>query len=280
MKRAKKHKPASHVDLLAEKEKVNKLARTARLAINVIAGVLALFFTWVKLSGTSMLPVLASTEPEVLAKVILVFYYLCWVFGTGFDVGNQQAVYVSDPKEGRIALDTFGVLVALAIVTAALLWASDDIKVFAAMLVVFFIANILLWRYLLTRVRPIIEASAKIYREHKNYPDLERLHVVENYLAGDWQKQRFLAMCLLLAAANVICFVEPAQQALAAVVRLILPASLVPAIARLLPHLSIILFILVAEIWIWIMRVRTWTSLHVIAALRERYELRPRAGSH
>jgi hypothetical protein len=280
MRRAKKHKPATPVDLLEEKEKVNKLARTARWSINVIAGVLALFFTWVKLSGTSLIPVLENTEPEVLAKIILVFYYLCWVFGTGFDVGNQQAVYVSDPKEGRIALDTFGVLVGLTIVTAALLWASDDIKVFAAMLVVFLIANILLWRYLLTRVRPIIEASAKIYRDRKNYPDLERLHVVENYLAGDWQKHRFLAMCLLLAAANVICFVEPVQQAASAVMRLILPPNLAPAIVRLLPHLSIILFILVAEGWIWIMRVRTWTSLHVIAALRKSYELKPRGGSH
>jgi hypothetical protein len=137
MKSPKKKKPAVQnelparkhpSDLLHRKERINKLAWKARLAIKIVGGVLALFFTWIKFSGLSFLPVLENTEPEVLAKIIVVFYYLCWVFGTGFDVGTQQSVYVSDPQEGQITWDTLGVLVGLTIVTAALLWASDDIK--------------------------------------------------------------------------------------------------------------------------------------------------------
>jgi hypothetical protein len=279
MRRPRRQRAAVQTDLLARKGNIDKLAKKARLAIKIVAGVLALFFTWIKFSGLSFLPVLENTEPEVLTKVIVVFYYLCWVFGTGFDVGNQQAVYVSDPQEGQLAWDTLGVLVALTIVTAALLWASDDIKLFAAVLFVFVIANILLWRYLLTRVGPIIEESAKIYRKQKNYSDLERLEVVKYYLAGNWQTHRFIAMCITIAAANLICFVEPVQQALMTVVRLALPPSMVPAVGRLLPHLSIVLFVVVAEAWIWMMRVRTWASLHVIADLRHKYELKPRHAS-
>jgi hypothetical protein len=288
MNRPRRQRRAAHndsrkrkeqTDLLARKDKINRLAWKARLAIKIVAGILALFFTWIKFSGLSFLPVLENTEPQVLAKVIVVFYYLCWVFGTGFDVGTQQAVYVSDPQEGQITLDTVGVLIGLTIVTAVLLWASDDIKVFCVILVVFVIVNVLLWRYLLIRVGPIIEESARVYRKDNNYPDLERLEVVKQYLAGNWQKHRFLAMCLILAVANLVCFFEPAQQGLIAVARLTLPPNMVPAVARLLPHLSIVLFIVVAEGWIWVMRVRTWASLHVIGELRHKYEIKPRTAS-
>jgi hypothetical protein len=42
-----------------------------------------------------------------------------------------------------------------------------------------------------------------------------------------------------------------------------------------LPHLSIILFLIVAEGWIWMMRIRTWASLNVIGELRHKYKLEP-----
>src|SRR5262249_28000853 len=107
MKRAKKPRrtvqkdlPTRGDDTIDSKAKIDALAWKARLAIKLVAGILALFFTWIKFSGTSLLPVLESTEPEVLTKVIAVFYYLCWLLGTDFDVGTQQSVYISDPKQG------------------------------------------------------------------------------------------------------------------------------------------------------------------------------------
>ena len=165
-------------------------------------------------------------------------------------------------------------LVGFAVVAAVLLWASDSDQRFAGALSVFLAANIAGWVYIVRRVRPIIHASELQYKD-KDFAELERLHVVKDYIAGNWQWHRFVVMCLLVVIVDLICFTS-APKVIESITHSFantLPSGLV---SSLLPNLSLILFVLVAETWIWIMRARTQAFLNVIFALKQKYRFQLR----
>ncbi len=271
-------RPGSPNNILDSKGHIDELAFRARLSIKIVGGILALIFTWLQFKEYPLAPFVESTQPELLRKLTLAVYYFCWVFGTSFDVSTQQAVYVSDPKKGRMSWDTIAAVLTLLLVVGILLWASDDDKKFAAVLTVFVLANIGLWLYLLRRVEPIIRASESFYRKEKDFFELERLHVVRDYISGSWQWHRFVAMCAIVIAADLVCFVDPVRQTLSTIIHSYLPDLSTDVISSLLPDFSLVVFVLVAESWIWTIRVRTRTSMNVMSVLKEKYKMTLRGG--
>jgi hypothetical protein len=271
-------RPRSPSHILDSKGHIDDLAFRARLSIKIVGGVLALIFTWLQFKEYELVPFVASTQPVFLRKLTLAIYYFCWVFGTSFDVSTQQAVYVTDPKKGRMSWDTIGAVLTLLLVVGILLWASENEKRFAAVLTVFVLTNILLWLYLLQRVQPIIRASENFYRKEKDFFELERLHVVRDYISGDWQWHRFVVMGAIVVVADLVCFVDPVRQTLSAITQLSLPDLSTDVASSLLPDFSLVVFVLVAESWIWTIRVRTRTSLNVMSALKGKYRIAPRGG--
>jgi len=135
-------RPRPRIHTLDSKGEVDNLASRARLAIKIVSGVLALIFTWVQFKDFRVAPLLDGISPPLFLKLILAFYYFCWVSGVSFDVTTQQLVYVKDPRRGQMAWDAVSAVVVLAAVSAILLYASDDDQKFAATLTIFVLANI------------------------------------------------------------------------------------------------------------------------------------------
>jgi hypothetical protein len=236
---------------------------------------LVLFFGWLELKDHFFMPAVESIHPEVLRKGTLAVYYASWIFGTNFDLTAQQAVYVKDPGRGAMSKVAIAALLSFAVVAAVLLWASDSDQRFAGALAIFLAANIAGWAYIVRRVKPIIDASGKYYKAERDFAEFERLHIVANYISGNWQWHRFAVMCVLVAIVLFACFTR-APTVIEALVRNFMSTLPSGIVSSLLPDLSLILFVLIAETWIWIMRARTQAFLNVIFVLKKIYRFTPR----
>jgi hypothetical protein len=262
-------------------QSIEKLASWARWFIWAITGIIGLFFTWVQLKDVPFVELAQKTPPQALTTTALIIYYACWIGGTNFDVGIQQRAYVADPKRGNITANTIGVTVVFLCVTALLLWVSmeKDIRLFALVLGLFVVANIFGWRHIVSRVRPAINTSRGTFRERRNFFRLEQLNLVDRYMTGKWQMQRFWSMLAMVLVINLFCSVEGARTAIATAANSLGIDLPVPTLANLVPGLSILAFVLIAETWIWAKRINVRTALTVLDGLRTEYKLE-RADPH
>jgi hypothetical protein len=144
----------------------------------------------------------------------------------------------------------------------------------------FVVINIALWRYVLFRVKPIIHESRKLCKEGDRYFEVERLEVTEEYISGKWQRNRFIVMLIIVVLADLVCFAIPVREMLSSGAEFIFPSLSASSLAPILPDLSILLYVVVAEGWIWVKRLVTRTSLHVIEALNDKYVLEERPADH
>jgi len=247
--------------------------------MRIVGGILVLVFAWLQLKDLPFIPILENAQPAILLKLILTVYYSCWVFGLGFDINTQQMVYIDDPNKGRMTWNSIGAICLLALVLALLFWASGSEQYFAGILNIFVVTNVVLWLLLLKRVRIIIQASKDVFSGEREYFELERVSVVEAYIAGDWQWHRFIAMSIIVLAADAVCFIAVVRQRLSTLAHLFLPDLSNTVISSLLPDASFVVFIVVAEGWIWMMRAKTRASLHVIDLLKTKYTLTPVSGA-
>jgi hypothetical protein len=243
-------------------------------AISVIGTLLVIFFGWVQLREIP-LPSL-NAEPTYIRRIIFAFYYACWVAGTTIDANIQKEVYRLDPLRGRIPKEATAAVIGLFAVAAVLLWASDSDERTSLALAPFLLVNIIAWQVLVHRVRPIIARTEQAYREAARFDRLEQLGVVARYITGWWQWARFALMGIIVAAANVLSFNDVARLKTSQALHDLVPRYGVQEISTLLPVGALALFVVVAETWIWILRMRNAIGLRTIQELSERYRLSPR----
>jgi hypothetical protein len=263
---------ASRTAVLDSKAEIDRFASRIQTAIKIVGGILAALFTWLQLKDFPFIPLLESTPPEAILKFIIAVYYFSWVFGSSFDVRLQQSVYVSDPGRGQLTWPGIVALGALAVIAAVLLWVSDSTKEFAVVLHIFVLADLLTWKYyLIPRTTPIIRASKGICAKDREFFDLERLSLVESYMVGKWHWYRFIALGALLLIIDVLCFIDPIRALLGALIESAVPGLKTGLATSLLPVLSIVAFIVVAEGWKWMLRINMRTALQVISDLKKKY---------
>jgi hypothetical protein len=255
-------------------DELGPLWNWALRAIGVMATVLAALFAWVQLREIP-LPPIESVEPTYVRRIVLAIYYACWVAGSTVDANIQKEVYRRDPVQGKIPREALLAVVGLFVVAVLLLWASDSDQSVSLALVPFLIVNVVGWRVLVRRVSPIITATAQAYEQAEHYHRLEQLGVVDRYMRGRWQWLRFGVLALLVAGTNVMAFSPPVRAWVASYVGAFFPASTSNAIAGLLPVAALVLFVLVSEGWIWVLRLRNAVALRTIADLATRYSLKP-----
>lgn len=255
---------------------IDVLADNALRFIAVTGGILVLFFSFLQLKDIPYGAIVEGTNPQHLREIVLALYYLCWVSGTTFDVAMQRRVYIRDPQGGHMPKLAFGAVGMLIVVAGILLWVKDADDKFAVALAAFLVVNIIGWRVLLSRVRPVIRESEATYRSEGNYFALEQLRVVERYIAGLWQWLRFGCMAVAVGCALAVALSGDARVATAALLHRVVSDISQAAIARLLPVVALALFVLVAETWIWIMRASVKATLTAIEHLEAGYTLRPK----
>jgi hypothetical protein len=238
---------------------------------------LAAIYTFLTLSSIPYGPFLSDLDPVKLLKIVIVIYYFSWVFGVRYDTDFQEVVYATAPAGGKLrATDAFMIFVIFA-VSIILLWSIDSERNFAVFLGVFLAFNILGWRYLLSVIRPIISESDDLYKAFPtDYFSIERLRCVEHYICGRWQWNRFASMGIVLIILNAVTFLPQLRQLASGYLGGLMAPLEANLIYMLLPDALFILFVVVAEGWMWNMRLKTAYQLDIANDLEERYTLRPR----
>lgn len=262
---------------LAPIRQVQGIGRIVQRAIWLIGAALALIFGWLQFRDIPVASLFDRAEPDLLLKLTLALYYSCWVFGSTFDTNLQMSVYVRDPNRGLFPKHAYALLIGFGAAAAVLLWASKEEVFFAVVLTGFVAFNILGFFYILRYVKPIMAASKEQYEIKQDYFGLEQLDLVITYMSGQWQWLRFIVMVLLAIAMNVIVFSDSARGLIAHLLATIAPPANVQTINRLIPSLSFLVFVLVAEGWIWAQRIRVRTAIDLVEGLATRYVVRPKA---
>jgi hypothetical protein len=264
---------------IVEIRRIQGLGRTVRWFIWIIGALLAVFFGWLQFRNFPVRSIFERAEPDFLLRLTLALYYTCWIFGSTFDTNIQTTVYLRDPNQGLLPRTAYVLLIGFGVVAAILLWASESERYFAGVLTGFIVFNILGFIYILSVVRPMINVSRERYALTNDLFGIEQLNLVARYMTGRWQFWRFVVMILMIAGIDTLIFSDEIHAAAAGWIANLLPPLTVETISRLIPSLSFLVFVLVAEGWIFTQRLKVRTALVVIDELSDKYDLTPKAGS-
>jgi hypothetical protein len=188
-------------------------------------------------------------------QVAILVYAYSWISGSLKDVSLQKKSYVVITDEARVkqigniiaptlGLLGIGLLCSLKYGTALVFWIN---------LLAFIFADLFGWCWLMRRG---LEAtynnsiSERLQRRESTYvKDVLKLLVVRDYVAGDWKKSRYVAM-FAIALLGIACSVRP--EFYQTIYRSLgIPDYLGQAA-------PVWLYLLVAEGWMWIFRLRAW----------------------
>ncbi len=259
-------------ELLDDKEAVLNLSRKTKILISILGSLLPVFFGFLKLKGASLVHFSDDAGANFILKCTLVLYYTSWAFGTLSDVSDLEIAFIRVPRSGRIpwhailiASTLTGVFAILCIVRTA--------EQFVLFLTIFWfydhVSLIYLVRFI---VKPAYDSSKKVYNKTRSWHRLELLKITYDYVAGGWSKLRCLLGLVGLLIINLLTFtfIGPI------VTNRLTYSSLNFTIA-----LAVLCFIIVVEVWIWAMRIRTKMSQHLYNRLLEKYRLvRKSRGQH
>ena len=225
---------------------VTNYARATRTLIKWLAGILVLIFGWLQFNGLPIGEIVGSVSGDLLVKLALCIYYLSWAAGTFNDVDEQETAYAEAPTQGHLPRN--GILISICVAAVfGLLCYVPSAKAFSVVLAIFLALNVLGYVYVLKIVGPIAEKSKAQYLKDEDHRSVIKLDIVWRYMSGPWQWFRFaygfVAVGVVLAASF-----SRLPQLLSSKYPEIPPETYVA--------LSILLFVITMEGWIWAMRIR------------------------
>lgn len=219
-------------------------ARTTRSVITYLAGGLALLFGWLEFKDVAIGQIVGSVSGGLIVKIALSIYYLSWVAGTINDVDQQETAYAEAPNAGRFPRSGFLVAISVAAAFAILCYVSSA-QAFSLVLAFFLVLNVAGYLYILRTIKPTVEKSRQQYLQLGDRSSLAKLEIVWRYLGGAWQWWRF-AYGLMAIGLVVAASFSQLPQRLHALYSEIPPENYIA--------LSVLLYVLSMEGWIWAMR--------------------------
>jgi len=245
------------------------LARTVRAIIAFGFIILPFFFTWLKLSHLSIAEILQAISNasaiDYIWKGALIIYFFSWVWGCKFDVNLQEVVYIRVANAGVLPLRAFAIAGVIIAMGGVLLWV-NTYPAFVVTLTVFTLIDHLAWRYLVGFLGPPIQTSRKYYENKLDYVELERLNIVVDEVAGSWKWWRNIMGLALIVAMLGLVYYEPKMDTVS--------IGGLQVSWQLLQALSILVWVVAMEAWIWYIRIRARISLNILQNLRSKYEFK------
>jgi hypothetical protein len=270
---------AALAEIASAKADVQKLARRSRLAVEIVAWVLATACAFIIISEKQVLGAIVGVDPGLLYKGGLFLLYTSWVFGAKFDVDIEEKAYARDDLQGALDWRALSVIALLTLTMTGFFWLHGMERFFGFGLLALVAVNILTWKTVCLRIKGPIDHSMKTFTEQGDYFAAEKLKVVANHIRGAWQKTRFRFMLasalVLIVAANAIHALDLATLAGALQLAGLSAAKLV----ALMPAMLFLAYVAVTESWIWIRRQRAAVSIETIERLSRGYQMRPRASA-
>ena len=246
------------------KREVKKMSDLLKLLVWLVALFLPLLFGWLRFHGTDVVRIARETQTDILLKVALSVYFLSWCAGLTWDTNDQEMLYTVAPDEGRLRFGGIVIMILLLVVFIMLCFV-ESFDLFAGLLGVFLVINVTGWRYIISKVTPVIVASFREYETENEFADLESLRVLNGFMTGAWQWWRFAVGFSLIAFINLIAFYPPFAQ--------IVSQSMSGLPTEFLLAIGTFSFIVVMEGWIWYQRIRTRATFSLIQEYSDRYEL-------
>jgi hypothetical protein len=272
--RIKKLRASAAVD--ADHTTTTRFTRRVRLLIGWGGATLALLFTWIQFRNFPFGILANSTTPILLWHGGLTLYYISWVSGTKFDVDVQELVYVSFPRRGKMPVHGFLIILLLVVVAAVLLWTEGHIQKFAIAINIFVFIDHLAWMYLIRFIKGVVSNSKNIYRERKDYFALESLDIISYQIQGNWKWWRLTGTIPILILINAFAFSITIHSYLTTATITMLPSFSFQDASAFVSGALLSCFVLVAEVWHWLIRIKTIVSLDFIDKLSGKYALSPR----
>src|SRR5207249_2624202 len=133
-------------------------------------------------------------------------------------------------------------LVGMIVAVFAILCFVKSAAAFTVFLSLFFVINIIGWRYIIRRILPAAVTHSRAVFAHAPFK-LERLRLIyDQYMCGAWQTLRFMAGGVVLVVLNVVVFSNILERD---------PINRIFASRELAISTLVLCFVLVMESWIW-----------------------------
>ena len=144
--------------ILDEKNYVIKLISNSKLIIRLFAGVVAIFYGWLKFHGLDIGPVVSSVSTELLLKASIAIYYFSWIFGATLDGSDIEIVFQKAINKGKVP--ALGIFIALVVAILFLFicasWNNSDLPI---LLSVFWLVDYILWALFKKIMKPYFDRN-------------------------------------------------------------------------------------------------------------------------
>lgn len=211
-----------------------------------------------------------SLDENAIIGATLIAYYYAWLLAQSIEMKMTRTVYIADagnPKSMLIQVP------ATVLSGLALFYFRGNEKSLALAMLVFFVVDVAAWRNVVRLSYKFEARSAQKYERERSYSRLAQLrYYVRSYLRGGWQYPRYGLLFLILGFLFVAAFVPSARQLVAAQISAFteIPEE---KIYNLSFALLFFLYISVAEIIVWEMRLRTRRAIIILDELRLNYRV-------
>lgn len=233
-------------------------AETLKSIVKWVGVALALVFTWLAVKSVPI-----NSESSAIAwRIALVLYYLSWIAGATTDINIQYRVYVTAPDRGEVTGGTIAAIAALVALGVLLFYSYSQrsYEMAAGTLTLFWIANILGWQYLIKVTRQPFGDARMSYESERDGVGKVRLNYVEEYVTGSWQWRRFVVVGVYVVVYDVIVFTQLGNT---------LTAWFDVPGKDVIAGFGLLGFVVLAESWMWVRRIRTSVILTLSAELEK-----------
>jgi hypothetical protein len=271
-KAASEKKPERHLRI-----GIARIVTQARWYIHFVTGVIAVVFTVHTLRDVPFTEAAATLNHDYVQGFILSFYIWCWYVGTNLDVAIQSRVYLIDPQGGRARVNWIVTVGVIAVIALAIVMLRRHELWFAVFLLAFTTFDMVAWILLVRSLRPVIRATRAKYKEEGDFFGLAQCERVVAHITGAWHWYREAFLFAIVVMMVAIAAWDRLAFGIAGLVHRALAGVPIEQIRALLPDALLLLFVIVSEIWNFLLRADTWVTLRAIRSLETRYSLAPKS---
>ena len=208
-----------------------------------------------------------SLPAELIFHGALALYYFSWMFGLTSDTQEEELIYTHAPKNVERTCVGFGILFIVAF--GALCYVKTKL-LFAVLLTVFLVINILSWQFFVKRFMKRASRETRTdYEKCDDFIGLERIRLIyDEYLCGKWQWIRFASGLTIVAAIDLLAFSDTFAN--------FSIDEIGHGSADLLMAFLLVFFVAIMEMWIWIARIGMNHQLSFLEKIEKQYILKRR----
>jgi hypothetical protein len=216
----------------------------------------------------------AQTAPEAVAKISVLFYYVCWQVGAPMDLTLHTKVLVKDSQRGELGWQLAGGFVLFFLVALGLMLASPHDYLLALALLVFWAVLTVMGELVRVRTTAMFWDSLKWYREREMFFDVEKVAVVIQYFYGPQMKLRNKVGFALIGI-TCIATIPPVRTSAAYAIHNVLPLLSQDAASALIPSVCFAFVVIITEGWQYAMRLHTFAAVAELDRLKRNYQIEP-----